>query len=291
MRRPRDPLLAGLVDDAALFPPGNAPMAGGAAPSTREHRTRLVRRRRPVPVPRGPRSTSCAAPLPADQAVAVSLVVDVTVDRRRRRAARPLTPTTASSLVGIEAALAGSATTRRRRRRPAAAARRHRLGLPRGPARRGFDAALDLVGDGRLAARRSTAPAASTRRRVPDRAPSWPHFLVALRGARSCRSSSPPGCTTPSGTTDARTGFEQHGVLNVLVATRVAQARRRPRRRSRTSLAERDADPLVERVRSWSEADAHGVRGRVPVVRLLRGRPSRSASCARSACSSEEASA
>jgi hypothetical protein len=60
--------------------------------------------------------------------------------------------------------------------------------------------------------------------------------------------------------TDPETGFEQHGVLNVMVATADALARE-DLDVVVASLAERDVDRLVERVLSWSELDCLAVRG------------------------------
>ncbi|MEP6761812.1 MAG: hypothetical protein ABJA93_10680, partial [Sporichthyaceae bacterium] len=60
--------------------------------------------------------------------------------------------------------------------------------------------------------------------------------------------------------TDPDTGFEQHGVLNVMVGTADALARE-DLDIVVASLAERDVSRLVERVRSWSELDCLAIRG------------------------------
>ncbi len=60
--------------------------------------------------------------------------------------------------------------------------------------------------------------------------------------------------------TDADTGFEHHGLLNVLVATADALARE-DLDIIVASLAERDEERVVERVRSWSELDCLAIRG------------------------------
>jgi hypothetical protein len=59
--------------------------------------------------------------------------------------------------------------------------------------------------------------------------------------------------------TDEATGFEQHGVLNVLVATRVAASGRTPAEVTAV-LAERDPDVLTSFVAAWDEATSTGVR-------------------------------
>ena len=53
----------------------------------------------------------------------------------------------------------------------------------------------------------------------PDLARSWPP-ASRRRWTASCRSSARPACTTPCGTATRQTGFEHHGFLNVLLATR-----------------------------------------------------------------------
>ncbi len=60
-------------------------------------------------------------------------------------------------------------------------------------------------------------------------------------------------------TTDPATGFEQHGVLNLLCAIKAALNGAEEDELA-TLLAERDAEPLVERTNGMSEADASVAR-------------------------------
>ena len=75
--RPSDPLLAGLVDDAALFPPGNAPMPVALAEHARYRAAPWAAAIGPFLCPAS-RIDELVALLPADQHIRLALVVDVT---------------------------------------------------------------------------------------------------------------------------------------------------------------------------------------------------------------------
>jgi hypothetical protein len=246
--RPSDPLLAGLVDDAALFPPGNAPMPVALAEHARYRAAPWAAAIGPFLCPAS-RTDELVALLPADQDIRVALVNDVTdaAALHARGAAERL-----SALAWLET-------------------RHDRLGedldaVGGGPAgapfaylevpRTGFDAALDLVGDGLSfqAAKYRTGGV------TPEAFPSERElaaFLVA------CAARGVPFKLTAGlhhavrHTTDE--GFEAHGVLNVLVATRVAQTGGSVDDVA-VPLALRSADPLVGFVQHWDEGTCTGVR-------------------------------
>src|SRR5436190_23844268 len=75
--RPSDPMLAGLVDDAALFPPGNAPMPVALAEHARYRAAPWSAAIGPFLCPAS-RIDELAALLPGDQDIRVAVVNDVT---------------------------------------------------------------------------------------------------------------------------------------------------------------------------------------------------------------------
>jgi hypothetical protein len=245
-------LFAGLVDDAALFPPGNAAMAAGL----REHVQHLAS---PYGDLVGPflcpvsRVDEMASALPGDRPLAVSLVVDVPGEATHH--ALRLTGTDQRlSLVGIEAAHArlgddAAVIGENLRRLPGAVGF---LEVPRG----GFDDSLDLVAKGGWQAAKyrtggTTADAFPAARELAL-------FLVACAD-RELPFKLTAGLHHAVRHTDDATGFEQHGVLNVLVATRAAHAGQEIAAIA-TVLEERDAGVLVATVTRWSETEAGQVR-------------------------------
>jgi hypothetical protein len=205
-------LFAGLVDDAALFPPGNAPMPIGLKQHGEHHASSYGDVIGPFLCPVS-RIDELTAALTEDQHVAVSLVVDVTGEATHR-ALRISTADPRLSLVGIEAA-----DSRLGADAAAVGANLRRLDDVTGyleVGRREFDDSLDLVGTtGWHAAKYrtggTTAEAfpsenelaafivACARRQIPFKLTAGLHH--AVRG------------------NDPKTGYEHHGVLNVLRAT------------------------------------------------------------------------
>ncbi len=245
------PLLAGLVDDAALFPPGNAPMAEGLAAHARH-------RAAPYAAAVGP--FLCAASrvpelldvLPGDQRIALSLVVDAT-GAVAHGALRAVAADDRVDLVGVEAPL--------RLLGDDAVAVGANLGSLPGvtgylevPADE-VAAGLDLVGrSGWDAVKYRTGGVSKDA--FPDEA-----RLAGLVGecvARGLPVKLTAGLHHAVRNTSPE-GFEQHGVLNVLVAVRAARSGA-DTGRTESLLAERDAGALAAEVRRWTEADAAAVR-------------------------------
>jgi len=213
-------VFAGLVDDAALFPPGNAPMPLGLAAHGEHNVSSYGDLVGPFlcPVSRIDELTSA---LPNDQHLDLSLVVDVTGEATHH-ALRIGGTDPRLSLVGLEAP------------------------------RREFDDGLDLVAKGGWRAAKYRTGGASA-----DAFPTAGElavFLVAC-AERELPFKLTAGLHHAVRHTDGATGFEHHGVLNVLVATRVAQAGEGPDAVA-FALDERDPGPLVTAVTSWSDLDA-----------------------------------
>jgi hypothetical protein len=183
----------------------------------------------------------------------LSLVVDVTGEATHH-ALRECAADPRLSLVGIEAAhsrLGDDATVigENLRRLPST------VGFLEVP-RSGFDDSLDLVAKGgwQAAKYRTGGTAADA---FPD-ARELAAFLVACAD-RALPFKLTAGLHHAVRNTDPDTGFEQHGVLNMLVATRAAVAGQDIDSVAHL-LEERKADALVAAVSTWSEADAVAVR-------------------------------
>jgi hypothetical protein len=241
-------LFAGLIDDAALFPPGNAPMVVGLHEHGAHRASSYAEVIGPFLCPVS-RIDEMATALGDDDRLAVSLVVDLTGEAThhalRRTAADPRL-----SLVAIEAALrqlGDDATVigENLRRLPAT------VGFLEVP-RAGFEDGLDLVAKGGWQAVKYRTGGA-TADAFPD-ARELAAFLVACAD-RELPFKLTAGLHHAVRHTDDTTGFENHGVLNVLVATRVAQAGEGVDAVA-SALEERVAGPLVTAVANWSETDA-----------------------------------
>jgi hypothetical protein len=251
---PRAPraLFAGLIDDAALFPPGNAPMVAGL----QMHR---VHRASSYADLIGPflcpvtRVEEMVAALADDDRLEVSLVVDQTGEAThhalRRTSADPRL-----SLVGIEAAhqrLGDDAAVigDNLRRLPAT------VGFLEVP-HVGFADSLDLValGGWRAAKYRTGGTTADAFPNAHELAA----FILACAG-RELPFKLTAGLHDAVRHTDAATGFENHGVLNVLVATHVALASTGVDAVAE-ALDERAGAALVTAVSSWSDHDAFEAR-------------------------------
>ena len=250
MPRASDPLLAGLVDDAALFPPGNAPMDVALAEHARYRAAPWSSAIGPFLCPAS-RVDELVAALPADQQVRLGLVVDVDADGLHQ-ARRVASADPRITLVAVEAAQA--------RLGDAAVDMGRHLGRPGAPAgflevpRTGFDDALDLVaGSGWSAAKYRTGGVTA------DAIPSEVE-VAAFQVA--CASRRLPFKLTAGLHHGVRhttaEGFEAHGVLNVLVATRVATTGAAGD--VAMVLAQRDPGPLVELVQAWDDGTATDVR-------------------------------
>lgn len=246
-------LFAGLVDDAALFPPGNAPMPDALTEHARHRGSTYAGLVGPFVCPAS-RVDELLKALPSSQPLTVSLVMDAEGDGAHQ-ALRAANQDERISLVAVEAAHArlgqdAAAVGANVRRLPSVAGY---LEVDRDDVAQ----SLDLVGpSGWLAAKFRTggtsADAFPTERALAD-------FLVAGAG-RGLPFKLTAGLHHLVRHTEEETGFEQHGVLNVLVATADALAREEPDQVV-ASLAERDVEPLVERVRGWSELDCLAIRG------------------------------
>jgi hypothetical protein len=256
MPRPDHPLLAGLVDDAALFPPGNAPM-GQAVHEHKEQAHEPWADAVGVFVCPAARVDEMAAALKPWQGILVSLVVDPTVPglydavRSADAAERVL-------VVGIEASLERLGADGAR----VLADDLLGFSVKTGPhvgylevPRAAPDSALDLVrAAGWHNAKYRTGGV------TPDAHPDeveLAHFLVgcAERGLHFKLTAGMHHAVR--GTTTE--GFEQHGVLNVLLAV-AAATRGAGRREVANVLAERDGGLLAKEARSLTRAEATTVR-------------------------------
>jgi hypothetical protein len=241
-------LFAGLVDDAALFPPGNAAMDVGL----RDHAAHLAS---PYGDLIGPflcpvtRIDELTAALDEAGHLDVSLVVDATGEPTHH-ALRSTGSDQRLTLVGIEAAYS-------RLGDDAAGVGRNLLRLP-GTAgflevpRTAFEAALALAGtSGWQAAKYRSG--GTTAEAFPSGS-ELAAFLVAC-AKRSLPFKLTAGLHHAVRNTDAETGFEQHGVVNVLMATRAALAGQDVNSVMEV-LEERNTDALCAAVAKWSEDDA-----------------------------------
>ena len=257
-------LLRGLVDDAAVFPPGNAPLADAVAAARRAPR-RLVRRLRRAAARAGrvggrPRR-----------------VLDV-------RDAGAVRPARCDPLEVVLVARPGAdpATLDGRPRRPAATRRRVRVvGAElawhdgwRDLGSTTLPLALEVPrGDGPRGGGRRRPRRRREGRAVVAEVPHRPHADVAL--ARRGRARRLPRGSPPAGVPFKLTGGlhhavrgtyevagmpeENHGVLNVLVATSAALAGA-GQDEVAALLAVRDATALADLVAAWPDATAARVR-------------------------------
>jgi hypothetical protein len=253
MPRPLRRLFAGLFDDAALFPPRRASMAEAVAGHSKHRASEHAAMVGPLVCPTS-RVDELLEVVPADAPISVSLVVDSDGDD----AHKALTAAASDhrvSLVAVEAP----------RARLGDAAGQVGSNVRRLPGVTGYlevdrgDVAdsLDLVGDaGWTAAKLRTGGA--TAEAFPGET-ELARFLVAVT-ERGLAFKLTAGMHHAVRATESGTGFEQHGLVNVLAATADALAREDEDRVVET-LALRKAEPLVERVRTWSELDCLAIRG------------------------------
>jgi hypothetical protein len=251
MRRASDPLLRGLVDDAALFPPGNAPMDVALAEHARYRADPWADAIGPFLCPAS-RIDELRAALPPDQSLHLALVVDVVGDAAHA-ALRACAADDRLTLSGIEAALSmlgddAAAVGGNLARLPGTVGY---LEVPRAE----HDSALDLVASsGWHAAKYRTGGV------IPEAFPSERElaaFLVAV-AARDLPFKLTAGLHHAVRSTTAD-GLEQHGLLNVLVAIRVAQTGGSVDGVA-VPLALRGADHLVGFVQHWDDDTCIDVR-------------------------------
>jgi len=249
-------LFAHLVDDAALFPPGNAPM-GTAVSRHREHESG------PIAPFLGPflcpasRFAELTAHLRPDDRLPLGLIVDTGVDG----AASAVTAALAEARVElrmVEIPLPADTA-----QAPAAAAVVTTLAaVPRDvrvfvelPRVEGWDRALEvLAAAGRRAKLRTggvTAAAFPSEQEVATFVTS----CVAAGVSFKCTA----GLHNAVRHTAADTGFEHHGFLNILLATCHAVDGRSIDHVS-TALAERDSATVAARIRSVDEPTAYRAR-------------------------------
>ncbi len=258
MPHPDGPLLAGLVDDAALFPPGNATMTD----ALRDHEGL-----RDEPWSDAVGSFVCPAArvdellssLGPQQAVLVSLVLDPTApgmyDAVRRADAAPRV-----AVVGIEAPLEKLGADGARVLGADLVGFREgggpHVGFLEVP-RSAPDDALDLV--------RSSGWHAAKYRTGGLTAPAHPGDAELARFLVGCAERALPFKLTAGLHHAVRTttpdGFEQHGVLNVLAAVS-ATVDGCSRDEVADLLAERDGAVLAKDIRSWTAEEARVVRSR-----------------------------
>jgi len=246
-------LLAALIDDAALFPPGNAPMTAALKEHEHHRHAWYAGFIGPFVCP-ARRLDELLAALPADQHLDLALVVDRPGDEAHA-ALRAAAADDRISLVAVEAAHAvlgddAGSVGATIRRLPSVVGF---LEVDRDHLR----VSLDLVGPAgwhaaKLRTGGATAAAFPTDAQVAD-------FLVETAD-RGLQFKLTAGLHHAVRHTDGSTGFEQHGLLNLLVATADVLARE-DREQVVATLAERAPEPLVDRVRSWSELDCLAIRG------------------------------
>ena len=245
-------LFAGLVDDAALFPPGNAPMPRALHEHAIHRSARYADVVGPLLCPASRVDEMCAA-LAGDQAVRLAIVFDVTGDGAHH-ALRSATADQRVTLVAVEAAHA-------RLGDDAAAVGAN---LARLPDVTGYlevapadgDAALDVIStSGWHAAKYRTG--GTTAQAYPS-AVELATFLVAVT-ARAIPFKLTAGLHRAVRHTSVDTGTEAHGVLNALVATRVAQQGGDVVEVAAV-LAERRPEALVAFVEEWDDGTCADVR-------------------------------
>jgi hypothetical protein len=253
------PLLRGLVDDAALFPPGNAPMAE----ALREHEEMSDEpwaEAMGLFVCPASRADELLATQSQWGSVLVSVLADTTA-AAAMTAVRTLKAARRSLPLGLEASLsrlgADAAPLAHEMRDRSLMALLGYLEVPRDDVAAG----LDLVGaEGWHCAKYRTGG------ETPD---AFPTEDELARFIATCVDQGKAFKLTAGLHHAVRNrsaeGFEQHGVLNVLVAVYGAIADRRAGRpadrdEAADTLDDRDGAWLAKEVRSWTRAEATAVR-------------------------------
>ncbi|OHV31491.1 hypothetical protein CC117_25945 [Parafrankia colletiae] len=271
-------LLAGLFDDAALFPPGDAPMdAALAAYRSRPAALRTMVGRFVVPAARlGELVETLGRAGPRESPDPVALVVTTTVSelpavvtQLRPPALTHLSPPGATrvevvgvDVAGVDVAGVGAGARAESTSLRDALALLAAAGLPAGVAASievRCDAAQgrpldELAAAGRQLKLRTGGPRA-------DLFPGGGELARAVVecAARNLRFRCTAGLHHAVRHTDAATGFEHHGFLNILVAARAAVTGA-----GSVAVADllgcRDGAVLVDEIGAWSAADAERAR-------------------------------
>ena len=235
-------LFDGMFDDAALFPPGDAPMAA-AVPAHHELSTRLGRLVGPFVVPAG-RLDELGRYLDAGVPLGILLIVAAgelaTAVRRVER-----DPGLALSAVEVPVVSDAAAAVEAARALddvlpadlPAA------VELPRSAARVGV---LDVLAGTRYRAKLRTGGVSPERFPSPEELAATLHACVDRGVAVKCTA----GLHHAVRHTDPATGFEHHGFLNVLLAAS-ALAEGAPTETATGHLRDSDAGGMVAALRTW----------------------------------------
>ncbi|MGY1671920.1 hypothetical protein [Geodermatophilus sp. SYSU D00710] len=235
-------LFAGLFDDAALFPPGDAPMAA-AVPAHRELRARLGDLVGPFVVPAA-RLGELAAHLGDGDPLGVSLIVaagDLPAAAARAGADPRLRPAAVEVPVVADAGAAAEAVRVLDGALPPGVPAA--VEVPRTGAR---DAVLDVLAGTRYRAKLRTGGLRA------DLFPSAAELAGTLAAcvARGIAVKCTAGLHSAVAHTDPATGFAHHGFLNVLLAAD-ALASGSPPEAAAAELARTDAADVAAAVRAW----------------------------------------
>jgi hypothetical protein len=233
-------LFTGLFDDAALFPPGDAPMAA-AVPAHRELRTRLGDLVGPFVVPAA-RLGELAEHLGDGEPIGVSLIA--TAGDLPAAAVR-VTSHPGITLAAVEVPVVADATAARDAVRvlddvvpvgvPAA------VELPRSEAR---DEVLDILAGTRHRAKLRTGGVRAPLFPSPEELAGTLHACISRGVALKCTA----GLHSAVRHTDPVTGFEHHGFLNVLLAVDALVTQTST---ATAWLTETDPAALVTALRTW----------------------------------------
>lgn len=251
MAAPPGTLLDQIVDDAALFPPGNAPMAQAVASHATHRAAWYADLVGPLVCPAS-RIDELRSTLPADATLALSLVFDVSGDAAHD-ALRAVGSDERLTLAAVEAAharLGDDAATvgENLRRLPGT------VGFLE-VARTGFDDGLDLVAKGGWRAAKYRTGGVT-----PEDFPTEGELAAFMIAAaeRDLPFKLTAGLHHALRST-TREGYEAHGLLNALVASRVATSGVGGREVA-IVLAQRQPAPLVELINGWDESTCGDVR-------------------------------
>jgi hypothetical protein len=235
-------LFDGLFDDAALFPPGEAPMAA-AVPAHRELRERLGRLVGPFVVPAG-RLDELSARLNSGPAFEISLIVAA---GDLPAATRQVENEPGLSLAAVEVPAVANAEDALQAVRaldevlpasiPAA------VELPRSAAR---DEVLDVLAGTRYRAKLRTGGVRADLFPSPTELAETLHACVMRDVAFKCTA----GLHHAVRHIDPATGFAHHGFVNLLVAVS-ALASGAPAQIAAEHLRDSDAGSLVAALRTW----------------------------------------